>query len=306
MQTFGSTTYTWNVRGQLAAVTAGNASFSYDPLGRRTSASTNGATTQYLYDGLNPATIAGNLVLASDRIDEVFALISSSGTTSYLRDALGSTIAETNTSAATTASYYYSPYGDTTISGTSTLPMQFTGRDNDGPTGLSYYRARYYSPQFGRFIAEDPLGIAAGSNFYAYVNGDPIDLDDPFGLRPLTQCEKDVLAPYIGKRDLDNADLHDGEVPWWLGKNYIGVTIGNDIYFRAGVYDPSTPDGIALLGHELVHVDQYRAGMNIGKYVWSTRHGYENSPYEKSAYAEQAEILRNLMREHAAACTCTH
>jgi hypothetical protein len=58
-----------------------------------------------------------------------------------------------------------------------------------------------------------------------------------------------------------------------------------------------------LLGHELVHVDQYRAGMTIFKYVWST-HGYDNSLYEKSACAEQDEIQKNLTNEHMAACTC--
>jgi len=60
-------------------------------------------------------------------------------------------------------------------------PLQFTGRENDGPTGLYYYRTRYYSPQLGRFISEDPTGVGAGTNFYAYVNGDPVDNADPTG-----------------------------------------------------------------------------------------------------------------------------
>ena len=65
--------------------------------------------------------------------------------------------------------------------GSSNNPYQYTGRENDG-TGLYYYRARYYSPMLKRFISEDPMGLAAGLNSYAYAGGDPIDLRDPSGL----------------------------------------------------------------------------------------------------------------------------
>jgi RHS repeat-associated protein len=46
----------------------------------------------------------------------------------------------------------------------------------------SYYRARYYDPNPGRFVSEDPIGSSAGLNFYAYVDNSPNLFDDPFGL----------------------------------------------------------------------------------------------------------------------------
>ena len=47
--------------------------------------------------------------------------------------------------------------------------------------GLDYC-ARYYDPNIGRFISEDPLGFGGdGTNFYAYARNDPIDNDDPTG-----------------------------------------------------------------------------------------------------------------------------
>ena len=49
----------------------------------------------------------------------------------------------------------------------------FTGRDFDGATGLYYYRARFYDPQLGRFISEDPIGLTGGINAYAYVGNNP-------------------------------------------------------------------------------------------------------------------------------------
>jgi RHS repeat-associated protein len=45
----------------------------------------------------------------------------------------------------------------------------------------SYYRARYYDPSAGRFIAEDPIRFGGGINFYQFVRNSAIDLVDPSG-----------------------------------------------------------------------------------------------------------------------------
>jgi uncharacterized protein RhaS with RHS repeats len=47
---------------------------------------------------------------------------------------------------------------------------------------LYYYRARFYSPQTGRFLQTDPVGYKDDINLYAYVNNDPVDRTDPRGL----------------------------------------------------------------------------------------------------------------------------
>jgi RHS repeat-associated protein len=182
LATFGSNTYTWNARNQLVATSAGGAAFSYDALGRRASAMVTGTTTAFLYDGWNPAAIAGNSVLAGPGLDDVQAIVSSSNATSLLRDGVNSTVALSDPNGATTATYNYSPYGDTATTGAGASALQYTGRENDGATGLYYYRNRYYSAQLGRFISEDPIGLGGGANFYAYVYGNPISYTDPLGL----------------------------------------------------------------------------------------------------------------------------
>jgi len=179
---FGATTYTWNARNQMTATSAGSASFAYDALGRRVSATVSGSTSPYLYDGLNPATVSGNLLLASGNLDEIYAQVTSSATTSYLRDGINSGLASTASGGSITGNSYYSPYGDSVQTGTGATPFQFTGRENDGATGLYYYRSRYYSPALGRFIGEDPVGLAGGTNFYAYANDDAVNEIDPAGL----------------------------------------------------------------------------------------------------------------------------
>ena len=109
---------------------------------------------------------------------------------------------------------------------------RFPGQLFDKESGLHYNYFRDYDPQTGRYLQSDPIGLAGGTNTYAYVRGNPLSLTDPNGLRPLTACEKSVMAGFdIPQVDLDNADLHDGEVPGYLSKDMAGITRGNDIYF---------------------------------------------------------------------------
>jgi RHS repeat-associated protein len=62
------------------------------------------------------------------------------------------------------------------------LRFGYTGREQDGETGLDYYRARYYDASNGRFISEDPLGFGAGDgNLTRYVGNSPVNAIDPSG-----------------------------------------------------------------------------------------------------------------------------
>jgi len=79
--------------------------------------------------------------------------------------------------------YDYTPYGQTrALNAGTTNPYQYTGRERDA-SGIYYYRARYYLPEMGRFISEDPIGLRGGANMYAYVEGNPLGMVDPLGLK---------------------------------------------------------------------------------------------------------------------------
>ncbi|HEX6699184.1 MAG TPA: RHS repeat-associated core domain-containing protein [Gaiellaceae bacterium] len=186
----GTTTYTWNNRGQLASSskTGLSASYAYDAFGRRRSKTVGGTTTNFLYDRqnvvqeLSGSTPTANL-LTGLGIDETYSRADASGTKSFLTDTLGSTVALADSSGSVTTSYTYEPFGNATSSGaSSTSSFQYTGRENDG-TGLAFLRARYYSPTLQRFLSEDPLGVRAGdANLYAYVSNSPLNLVDRLGL----------------------------------------------------------------------------------------------------------------------------
>jgi RHS repeat-associated protein len=98
-----------------------------------------------------------------------------------------------------------SGYGVTSTSGAASANVyQYTGRPNDG-TGLYYNRARYYNPAWGRFISEDPIGLNAGPNVYAYVGGNPITNVDPFGQSPYTDFVKDQILSHLFGQSFNSA-----------------------------------------------------------------------------------------------------
>jgi RHS repeat-associated protein len=112
---------------------------------------------------------------------------------------LGSTTKLTDAAGVVGQSYDYSPFGETPQSTGESNPFQYAGRENDG-TGVYYNRARYYVPEWGRFMSEDPLGFAGGLNRYTYADNNPLAATDPLGF---------ALAPLRSRSQLENF------IDWW-------------------------------------------------------------------------------------------
>jgi RHS repeat-associated protein len=106
----------------------------------------------------------------------------------YHADGLSSITEITNQAGNAAQRYTYSSYGKIESESDTNFfqPYTYTSREFDTETGLYHYRARYYVPDLGRFVSQDPKGFGGGINFYSYVESNPIDRVDPFGLDWLT------------------------------------------------------------------------------------------------------------------------
>jgi RHS repeat-associated protein len=235
----GTKTYTWDERNQLVGVSGGGvtASFAYDGLGRRLSRTVNGVHTRYLHDRMSPVQeLTGAGVPQANHLsglhaDEIFAVTDSAGTRSLLTDALGSTIAVADSAGVLQGQYTYEPFGKLTHSGTAISGYQFTGRETDG-TGLQFNRARYYSPDFGRFISEDPLGSAAGDlNLYAYVGNSPLNAVDPSGMISIAVPLPGGLGGFGAKAGWAGVFYTAGYIGGTAARKHFGGGFGSGVPF---------------------------------------------------------------------------
>jgi RHS repeat-associated protein len=179
---YGSDTYTWDVRNRLKSEVHGGITyqFGYDDDDLRTKKTVGATITDYLLEG-------GSVVKETTSGVAKHTLQSPALDQPLMRDGkwfvpaqLGSTAALTDGAGVIAQTYGYTAYGELTASVSDPNPFQFTGRENDG-TGLMYYRARYYAPQWGRFLSEDPIGFEGGINQYAYCGNNPVNSTDASG-----------------------------------------------------------------------------------------------------------------------------
>jgi RHS repeat-associated protein len=186
--------YTWNALNQLTMVTknaVAQATYSYDPLGRRVEKVAGPTTTGWTYDAEDivrqNATVAAvttvTLFVHGRGTDEPLGSEKpATSTLSYLHaDGLGSIVGQTGANGVLVDSFSYDSWGQSQTGTPS--PFGFAAREWDADARLHYNRARYYDPASGRFINEDPARLWGGLNLYRYVDDNPQTFTDPSGLQ---------------------------------------------------------------------------------------------------------------------------
>ncbi|WP_445010582.1 RHS repeat-associated core domain-containing protein [Vreelandella stevensii] len=172
-----------------------DATYRYDGLGRRISKTVRHpdgttATTHYGWDGdrlVREETDQKRTTVVYEpgsfvpmlRIDDT---PQGQRLSAYITDALGTPMQLVNAHGET--AWQAQPHDWAAVSnerGHTTQPIRFQGQWHDDESGLYYNRHRYYDPQQGRYISQDPIGLQGGTNLYGYVTN-PIGMVDPLGL----------------------------------------------------------------------------------------------------------------------------
>ena len=200
--------FTWDFENRLAQVVnpgVGTTTFRYDPFGRRIQKSGPLGTTNYLYDGsaiTEEVGSTGDLLARyapGASVDQPLAELRSGTTSYYQADGLGSVTTLSSGAGAIENTYSYDSFGNSSGStGTLTNPFQYTGREFDPETRIYLYRLRYYDPNTGRFLNEDPIAFQGGLNFFAYVNNSPTRFIDPSGLVGIEPATPQQMNSLLG------------------------------------------------------------------------------------------------------------
>lgn len=193
MLTNGAAVYRYDYENRLTnAVTAGGTwKYVYDGLGRRLAARHDAAERRFLLDPRGMTHVLGeydgdnNLVaFYVYGLGLTYKVDAADGAYCYHYDYTGHTVAMTDSNSVIVNAYAYSAYGETLMI-QETVPNAFRyvgklGVMDDG-NGLLYMRARYYSPEIGRFITDDAILFYGGVHQYSYADDDPVDRVDPAG-----------------------------------------------------------------------------------------------------------------------------
>ncbi|HET7461048.1 MAG TPA: RHS repeat-associated core domain-containing protein [Longimicrobium sp.] len=183
----------WNALGQLDSVRTNGTTvgYGYNGLGQRIRA----GAKQFLYDGddllleMNTPGVPDHLYTYYPGVDNPHSVRMGNGPIYYYTtDFPGNVVALINKNRQVVARYTYDDFGHSTapVDSTGGQPLRYAGRELDSATGLYYVRARWYDPDLGRFVSEDPVGLEGGLNLYAYVDDNPVNGRDPSGLDPCT------------------------------------------------------------------------------------------------------------------------
>jgi RHS repeat-associated protein len=249
-------------------VKAGNTGYVYDGEGTRVAQTVNGQRTTYVTDtntGLSKLLMKRNPDGSTTYYVYGLGLISQEtvsaggvqGTQGEYRvfhtDYRGSTAVLTALDGAVTDRIAYDPDGNIIgREGNTETVFLFVGQFGiqADSNGLYYMRNRYYSPQMGRFINQDP--IKDGGNWYAYAGGNPIRYIDPLGLAAVD------AEDWFNKRYAHISRTYKntfGAYEWDATTNTASISIVAHGYLYFAIFDPCG-DSFASLIDGRLHVDE--------------------------------------------------
>lgn len=154
----------------------------------------------------------------------------------------------------------YTPFGKAElVRNEQTLNLRLAGQYADTETGTHYNYFRDYDPETGRYLSSDPMGLLAGLNTYAYLNGNPLGGIDPLGLF------RDVNGVY-----LTTTTVAATATAWpWLSSigAAIGAAVGTvtaPVWIAGGVVVGITAAAVAIYYHNGYNSDETQFANDFG------------------------------------------
>ncbi|MBU2114230.1 MAG: RHS domain-containing protein [Gammaproteobacteria bacterium] len=195
----------YNGFNQLTALSNTNSAgafvtrYEYDAFGRRSAKITANGRTDYLWDANQ---LIGEYYQGEYRwylyepgSNKPLALVSGGQLYFYQTDHLGTPLSLTDSANNIVWRAHYTVFGKATVTVNDIdNPIRFQGQYYDSESGLHYNHFRYYDPQTGRFISQDPIGLLGGINHYQYAPNH-INWVDPLGL-----CAKEDGDSYEARK----------------------------------------------------------------------------------------------------------
>ena len=254
----------WNKGGQLAGASRDGKAieFTYNIGNVRTQRSVNGKKYRYIVDGTRILRDEYKGVdYLYDSEGKVCGMVYEEETYYFAKNLQGDVISITRDTGLEIARYSYDAWGKCTITA-AVETWQEVAEANvyryrsyvyDSDLGLYYLHNRYYDPQVGRFISEDPA--RDGTNWYAYCGSDAVNYVDPDGLwrkvgETIWEAESGDTLSWLAMYLYNNAN------EWWrFGFQYEPATL------RSG--DIIDVTGRGLVGHNYGSYVEYFGSVQV-------------------------------------------
>jgi RHS repeat-associated protein len=329
------TRFFYNLEDRLERVEDGAgqvvATYYYDPFGRRLWKEVSGTRTYFHYsdEGLVGEYGATGVEIktygwkpgSTWSTDPLFMKIGSDYYW-YHNDHLGTPQVMTNSSGAVVWKAKYTSFGKAAVDPSSTVvnPLRFPGQYEDAEIGLHYNYHRYYSPNTGRYLKNDPsYSIHIGPieipylvmisiktpqeyNLYAYVKNSPQNKVDFEGLWSTKSCGSQISQIMTEMIYVENA-IRSNCIPNQKLRNCLTIKMSKLKIVCYNNQDPDAYCGWAMPWGHTIHINLgKKCGPKAGTVFHEMIHTCSNG--EKKAYGCEEKCFPGSSGGQGNPCDC--